>query len=117
MKVGSTLAISSEVLNLASGIATAGTAGQSTASSGYTLSVPYVTVDTYGRVTGYGTHTHTVSNIPNSSLTNSSITVNGTLIFETKEGKEPVVVDVEDGDDEYDDIDVKQTSEGRWVFE
>ena len=36
---------------------------------------------------------------------------------ETKEGKEPVVVDVEDGDDEYDDIDVKQTSEGRWVFE
>lgn len=36
---------------------------------------------------------------------------------ETKEGKEPAVVDVEDGDDEYDDIDVKQTSEGRWVFE
>ena len=37
---------------------------------------------------------------------------------ETKEGaKVPVAVDVEDGDDEYDDIDVKQTSEGRWVFE
>lgn len=40
---------------------TAGTAGQSTASSGVSFSVPYVTMNAYGIVTGYGTHTHTIS--------------------------------------------------------
>ena len=32
-----------------------------------TLSVPYVSVNAYGHVTGYGTHTHTIT-IPFSSL-------------------------------------------------
>lgn len=59
---------------------TAGTIGQSTTSSGYTIAVPYVTVNSYGIVTGYGTHTHTVNSIPNSSLANSSVTVNGTSV-------------------------------------
>lgn len=40
---------------------TAGTAGTSSATSGASLSVPYVTVNTEGIVTGYGTHTHTIS--------------------------------------------------------
>lgn len=79
IKVGDTLAISSSVLNLVEVLA-AGTAGQSTASSGYQLSVPYVTYDKYGRITVAGTHTHTVNSIPNSSLANSSVTVNGTSV-------------------------------------
>ena len=40
---------------------TAGTAGQSTASSGVSFSIPYVTMNAYGIVTAYGTHTHTIS--------------------------------------------------------
>lgn len=40
---------------------TAGTAGQSTASTGVSFSIPYVTMNAYGIVTGYGTHTHTIS--------------------------------------------------------
>ena len=40
---------------------TAGTAGQSTESSGVSFSVPYITMNAYGIVTGYGTHTHTIS--------------------------------------------------------
>ena len=59
---------------------TAGTVGTSSATSGYTLDVPYVTMNKYGIVTAYGTHTHTVNNIPNSSLANSSITVGTTAI-------------------------------------
>ena len=51
----------SGTISLASGVVTAGTAGTSSATSGSTLAVPYVTADTYGRVTGYGTHTHTIS--------------------------------------------------------
>lgn len=39
----------------------AGTAGTSSATSGSTLAVPYVTVNANGHVTGYGTHTHTIS--------------------------------------------------------
>lgn len=58
---GTGLSLSSTTFSLASGVATAGTAGTSSATSGSTLAVPYVTVDTYGRVTGYGTHTHTIS--------------------------------------------------------
>ena len=59
---------------------TAGTAGTSSATSGYTLSVPYVTMNKYGVVTAYGTHTHTIKNIPNSSLVSSSITIAGTNV-------------------------------------
>ena len=58
---------------------TAGTAGTDSATSGYTLAVPYVTVNKYGIVTSYGTHTHTVNNIPNASLVNSKVTIGSTV--------------------------------------
>lgn len=40
---------------------TAGTAGTSSATSGVSISIPYVTANAQGIVTGYGTHTHTIS--------------------------------------------------------
>lgn len=40
---------------------TAGTAGTSSATSGSTLSVPYVTYDSEGHVTAAGVHTHTIT--------------------------------------------------------
>jgi len=40
---------------------TAGTAGQSSATSGVSFSIPYLTMNAYGVVTGYGTHTHSIS--------------------------------------------------------
>ena len=40
---------------------TAGTAGTSSATSGSTLAVPYVTYDAQGHITATGTHTHTVT--------------------------------------------------------
>lgn len=66
--------------SVTTGNITAGTAGTSAATSGYSLSVPYVTMDKYGVVTGYGTHTHTVQNIPNASLVNSSMTIAGASV-------------------------------------
>lgn len=59
---------------------TSGNAGTSSATNGYTLSVPYVTLNQYGIATAYGTHTHTVNNIPNSSLSYSSINIAGTSV-------------------------------------
>lgn len=41
----------------------AGTAGTSSATSGATLAVPYITTDAYGRVTAKGTHTHTINSL------------------------------------------------------
>ena len=40
---------------------TAGTAGTSSSTSGTSISIPYVTMNSYGIVTGYGTHTHSIS--------------------------------------------------------
>lgn len=40
---------------------TAGTAGTSSATSGSTFAVPYITFDARGHITAKGTHTHTVS--------------------------------------------------------
>ena len=53
---------------------TAGTAGTSSATSGASFSIPYVTMNAYGIVTGYGTHTHSISqaNIFGSSAVGSS---------------------------------------------
>ena len=60
---GTALSLSGTTFNH-SNYATAGTAGQSTASSGRnTLAVPYVTYNAQGHVTGGGTHTHTISNM------------------------------------------------------
>lgn len=57
---GSGLSLSGTTFNHASTV-TAGTVGTSSATSGSTLAVPYVTVNTTGHVTGYGTHTHTIT--------------------------------------------------------
>ena len=40
---------------------TAGTAGTSSATSGLSIAIPYVTLNKYGIVTAYGTHTHSIS--------------------------------------------------------
>lgn len=52
---------------------TAGTAGQSSASSGRnTLAVPYVTYDAQGHVTAAGTHTHTINYFAAASSTSAN---------------------------------------------
>ena len=58
---------------------TAGTVGTSTASSGSTLSVPYVTYDAQGHVTATGTRTHTVSGFLTSSSTLDATKLSGTI--------------------------------------
>lgn len=56
---------------------TAGTVGTSSATSGSSLAVPYVTVNAQGIVTGYGTHTHTVSGF---STTDTKVTSAGSTL-------------------------------------
>lgn len=51
---------------------TAGTAGTSSATSGSSLAVPYLTMNAQGHVTGYGTHTHTVSGFAASTHTHAA---------------------------------------------
>jgi hypothetical protein len=58
---------------------TAGTAGTSSATSGSTVSVPYVTVNKQGLVTSYGTHTHTISGFLTSSSTLDATKLSGTV--------------------------------------
>jgi len=57
--------INGEWVSLGSSYSTAsitgGTAGTSSATSGLSFSIPYVTMSSYGIVTGYGTHTHGIS--------------------------------------------------------
>lgn len=67
---GTGLSLSGTTFNHASSV-TAGTAGTSSATSGATLAVPYVTVNATGHVTGYGTHTHTISGF---STTDTKVT-------------------------------------------
>lgn len=57
---------------------TAGTAGTSSATSGETLAVPYVTVNANGHVTGYGTHTHTISGFLTAETYTGTVTSVGT---------------------------------------
>ena len=40
---------------------TAGTAGTSSATSGLSIAIPYITLNAYGIATAYGTHTHSIS--------------------------------------------------------
>ena len=53
----------------------AGTAGTSSATSGATLAVPYITTDAYGRVTAKGTHTHTIGSLNTSAITAGTLGV------------------------------------------
>lgn len=69
---GSGLALSGTTFNHSNSV-TAGTAGQSSASSGRnTLAVPYVTYDAQGHVTAAGTHTHTINNFAAASSTSAN---------------------------------------------
>ena len=56
---------------------TAGTAGTSSATSGATLAVPYVTYDAQGHVTKSGTHTHTITGFALSNHTHSYLPLAG----------------------------------------
>lgn len=58
---------------------TAGTAGTSSATSGSTLAVPYVTYDAQGHITGSGTHTHTVTGFLTSSSSLDASKLTGTV--------------------------------------
>lgn len=63
---GSGLSKSGTTLNHASTI-TAGTVGTSSATSGITLAVPYVTYNGTGHITASGTHTHTITSASSSA--------------------------------------------------
>lgn len=56
---------------------TAGTVGTSSATSGSTLAIPYITFDAQGHITATGTHTHTISGFLTS---NGTDTINGSRI-------------------------------------
>ena len=58
---------------------TAGTAGTSSATSGATLAVPYITYDAQGHITATGTHTHTISGFLTSSSTLDATKLSGTV--------------------------------------
>ena len=67
---GTGLALSGTTFNHSNSV-TAGTAGTSSATSGSTLAVPYVTYDAQGHITATGTHTHTVTGfVPTSRTVN-----------------------------------------------
>ena len=71
---GTGLTLSGTTFNHSNSI-TAGTVGTSSATSGSTLAVPYVTYDAQGHITATGTHTHTVSGF----LPSSGGTITGDL--------------------------------------
>ena len=54
---------------------TAGTAGTSSATSGATLAVPYVTYDSEGHITTTGTHTHTINSLDTSAISSGTLGV------------------------------------------
>lgn len=58
---------------------TAGTAGTTSATSGATLDVPYVTVAADGVVNAYGTHKHTISGFLTSTSTLDASKLSGTV--------------------------------------
>ena len=58
---------------------TAATAGTSSATSGSTLAVPYVTYDAQGHITATGTHTHTITGFLTSSSSLDASKLTGTV--------------------------------------
>lgn len=58
---------------------TAGTAGTSSATSGATLAVPYVTYNAQGHITAAGTHTHTITGFLTSSSSLDASKLTGTV--------------------------------------
>lgn len=76
---GTGLSLSGTTFNHSNSV-TAGTAGTSSATSGSTLAVPYVTYDAQGHVTASGTHTHTVSGFLTSHQTIKQDGVTGATV-------------------------------------
>lgn len=68
---GTGLSLSGTTLNHSNSV-TAGTAGTSSATSGSTLAVPYVTYDAQGHITASGTHTHTITGFATSDTKNTA---------------------------------------------
>ena len=68
---GTGLSLSGTTINHSNSV-TAGTAGQSTDTSGSTLAVPYVTYDTQGHITATGTHTHTITGFSTTDTKNTA---------------------------------------------
>ena len=58
--IGTGLSLSGNTINHSNSISS-GTVGSSTASSGSTVEIPYITYDAQGHITVIGTHTHTVT--------------------------------------------------------
>lgn len=75
---GTGLSMSGTTFNHSNSV-TAGTVGTSSATSGSTLAVPYVTYDAQGHITGKGTHTHTVTGFLTSSSTLDATKLSGTV--------------------------------------
>lgn len=75
---GTGLSLSGTTFNHSNSV-TAGTAGTSSATSGSTLAVPYVTYDAQGHITGSGTHTHTVNGFLTSSSSLDASKLTGTV--------------------------------------
>ena len=69
---GTDLSLSGTTFNHKASGVTAGTAGTSAATSGSTLSVPYVTYNAQGHVTAAGVHTHTVTGFATSDTKNTA---------------------------------------------
>lgn len=76
---GTGLSLSSGKFNHSNSV-TAGTAGTSSATSGSTLAVPYVTYDAQGHVTASGTHTHAVTGFLTSHQTIKQDGVTGATV-------------------------------------
>lgn len=76
---GTGLSLSGTTFNHSSSI-TAGTAGTSSATSGSTLAVPYVTYNAQGHITAAGTHTHTISGFLTSHQTIKQDGITGAVI-------------------------------------
>ena len=68
---GTGLSLSGTTFNHSNSV-TSGTVGTSAATSGSTLSVPYVTYDAQGHVTATGVHTHTVTGFATSDTKNTA---------------------------------------------
>ena len=68
---GTGLSLSGTTINHSNSV-TAGTAGTSSATSGSTVAVPYVTYDAQGHVTASGTHTHTITGFSTTDTKNTA---------------------------------------------
>lgn len=80
---GTGLSLSGTTFNHAASV-TAGTVGTSTASSGNTLTVPYVTYNATGHITATGTRTHTVTGFAATSHTHDGYQSTATAVTHTQ---------------------------------